>query len=381
MHETSSSLSAECEDHDPREMNDLDYAEHLLSMPLLPPGLSKSMSKCDDIAMCRSNVMKFTELRNEAIRRSIPTTHSASLMSRIEDKIKTEVALETMEISKTELYLPPVHKRRQEPWIEKVDARSLSPKNGLRSRVFGLSEQDEYVQQKKMLMKKYNFPSDIPIPKTPREMEETYAFTAQQLKDANEASMHAKQRDKRGAKKGNAHVDVGQVLKKAETLLQTAKLALRNSRLQMQDSVIITPTRVLESGARTASPSSLRTSPTVFTPEQQSSNQLNNSPVAQALNAVKKTASNSIVKPQTGPIIRIFKAELAPLPTPLPKHRKNVRTVDTDPKMKKLGSAMLENGLDSPAVKSDLSDTDSAPEKKTVFEMEKSAGSSNRNPQ
>ena len=325
------------------------------------------------------HVIKFAELRNEAIRRTIPTTHSAPLMSRIEDKIKTEVALETMEITKTDFYLPPVHKRRHESWIENVDPRSLSPKTGLRSRASGLIEQDEFVRQKKMLLKKYNFPSDTPFPRTPREMQETYAFTAQQLIDTNEASVHAMQRDKRGAKKGHNHVDVGQVLKNAQTLLQTAKLALRHSRLQMRDSVTITPTRGLESGARSVSPSSLSTSPNVVTPERHSSNHLNNSPSApslNAINAIKKTTPNQFVKNHTGPMIRIFRAELAPLPN----HRQNVKTVDIDSQRKELGSAKLKIVLDAVPMKADLIEADSAPQKKTSFEMEKAVGKINHNP-
>ncbi len=259
-------------------------------------------------------------MKNEAIRQTIPTTYSASLMSRIEEKIKTEVAWETTEMSKTAFYLPPVHKRKQQPYVENVDSRNLSPQMGHLSQASGFFEQNEFERKKQLLLKRYSFPSTAPIVKSPKEMDEPYAFLAQQLILSNESTMHAKQRAKKKVSKNAAIIDVSQVMKDAETLLQTAKLALRQSRRQALDAPInfeSLPKR------RSESPSSLNSSPKVI-PGPQNQNLLNNSPIAPVLNSVQKLDPKASfshgAKHSPGPMIRIFKAEMAPV---VPHRTKN----------------------------------------------------------
>ena len=312
------------------------------------------------------------ELRNEAIRQTIPTSYSAPLMSRIEAKIKTEVALETSEISKTAFYLPPVHKRVSQPYIENVDTRSLSPKTGHRSQALGLVEQDEFERQKQLLLKRYSFPSNNPIEKTPREMQEPYAFMAKQLTLSKETSMHAKQRAKKKPEKSN--LNVVQVMKDAETLLQTAKIVLRESRRQAQEAVKIHPTGGLSYAQRSASPSSLISSPKIVS-ETQSSNLLNNSPVAPTLNSVQKSALTKM-SPQldkhginlpAGPVIRIFKAELAPIN----RHRTKAPNAEADLNIKELNMAKQNSLLNGTILNTDKSETESFPTKKSLMEVEK----------
>ena len=295
-------------------------------------------------------------------------------MSRIEAKIKTEVALETSEISKTAFYLPPVHKRVTQPYIENVDTRSLSPKTGHRSQALGLVEQDEFERQKQLLLKKYSFPSNNPIEKTPREMQEPYAFMAKQLTLSKETSMHAKQRAKKKPEKSN--LNVVQVMKDAETLLQTAKIVLRESRRQAQEAVKIHPTGGLSYAQRSAGPSSLISSPKIVS-ETQSSNLLNNSPVAPALNSVQKSALTKL-SPQldkhvinlhqpAGPVIRIFKAELAPIN----RHRTKAPNAEADLNIKELNMAKQNSLFNGAILNTDKRETESFPTKKSLMEVEK----------
>jgi hypothetical protein len=256
-------------------------------------------------------------------------------MSSIDAKIKAEVALETEEISKTAMYLPPLHKHKQYPYIQHQEIRSLSPKAGKQFFSPGLSEKDEFERQKQSLLKKYNFPSNFPIMKSPREMQEPYAFMAQQLMISNETSANSKQRAKHKLKKGALGVNIGQVLKDAETLLQTAKLALRQSRLHVQEASAVSPVRHSTHHERSSSPSYKNPSPKASSSSstfRQHSDQLSNSPET-TLAKLSQTMPNQQKKILTdnfsSPTIRIFKAELAPLPristknqTPGPKSQK-----------------------------------------------------------
>jgi len=245
-------------------------------------------------------------------------------MSRIEEKIKTEVAWETTEMSKTAFYLPPVHKRKQQPYVENVDSRNLSPQIGRLSQASGFFEQNEFERKKQLLLKKYSFPSTAPIVKSPKEMDEPYAFLAQQLILSNESSMHAKQRAKKKVSKNAAIIDVSQVMKDAETLLQTAKLALRQSRCKAPDAPISPANCESLPKQRSESPSSINSSPKAIPGSLQNQNLLNNSPIAPVLNSVQKldpkVSFSHGVNHSPGPIIRIFKAEMAPV---VPHRTKN----------------------------------------------------------
>jgi hypothetical protein len=267
-------------------------------------------------------------------------------MSQIEQKIKTEVAWETSEISKSEFYLPPVHKRIPHPYIENVDFRNLSPKTG--NRTLGLNEHEDFERQKQLLIKKYSFPSSNPISKTPREMQETYSFMAKQLILSKETSMHTKQRAKKKPEHGN--VDVNQVVKDAETLLHTAKIVLRASRRQAQEAVIIHPTGAFSNTQRAISPSYLSSIPKAPF-DSQSSIQLNNSPIAPTLNPEQKLAKakvspeKHVMIARVEPMIRIFKAELVPVSNSRTKIQdvepdaalnKSMREIENSSKMKGL---------------------------------------------
>ena len=292
-------------------------------------------------------------------------------MSRIEEKIQAEVALETTETSKTAFYLPPVHKRKQIPYVENVDSMNLSPKIRHPSSS-GLTQKEELERYKQCTLKKYSFPSNIPLLKSPKEMQEPYAFLAQQLIVSNQNSKHAKLRAKKKPAKERVVVDVSQVMKEAESLLQTAKLALRQSRRQAQDSVVITPSCDLEHGRRSASPSTLNSSPMCNAFDSKSTNHLNNSPVGPVLNSVQKSASTLMsftpdknVTINTGPIIRIFKAELAPVVSNRTKIQIN------RPDAKEANSAKQDSRLNVDPTNEETHEGENAPKMKSFMEMEK----------
>jgi hypothetical protein len=290
-------------------------------------------------------------------------------MSRIEEKIQAEVALETKETSKTSFYLPPVHKRKQIPYVENVDSMNLSPKSRHQSSS-GLTQKEELEQYKQCTLKKYSFPSNIPLLKSPKEMQEPYAFLAQQLIASNQNSKHAKSRAQKKLAKERGVVDVSQVMKEAETLLQTAKLALRQSRRQTQDSVVITPSCDLEHGKRSASPSTLNSSPMCNVLDSKSSNHLNNSPVGPVLNSFQKSTStlmsltpNKMI--HTGPIIRIFKAELAPVVSNRTKIEIN------RPDAKEVNSAKQDSRLNVDPTNEEVREGENGAKMKSLMEMEK----------
>lgn len=322
-------------------------------------------------------VIRLTELRHQAIKQTIPTSYSAPLMSRIQEKIHAEVALETAEISKTAFYLPPVHKRKQIPYVENVDSRSLSPNSGRRSAASGFTEKDEFERQKRLTLKKYNFPSNAPILKSPREMQEPYAFLSQQLIASNKNSKHEKARAQTKTAKVKVTIDVSQVMKDAETLLQTAKLALRQSRVQAQKAAAVTPSCALgheRPERQSFSPSSLNASPgSPFGArlDSQTPNVLNNSPIAQALNSVQKSAlsTEKYASNHTGPIIRIFKAELAPIAS----NRTKIKNVGAGARATELNDAKRDALQNVATVKADLHDIGSEPKMKSLIGMEKSS--------
>lgn len=290
-------------------------------------------------------------------------------MSQIDQKIKTEVAWETSEIAKTDFYLPPVHKRIPHPYIENVDSLNLSPKAGHRSHVLGFTEQDEFERQKQLLLKKYTFPSSNPILKTPREMQEPCSFMARQLMLSKNTSMHAKQRSKKKLGKGN--VDVNQVVKEAETLLQTAKIVLRESRRQAQETVVIHPTGASTHVQRCISPSYLNAASNV-TSDLQSSNQLNNSPMALMLDSepkpskAKVTPDKSIT--QVAPMIRIFKAELAPVSP----HRTKIQKAHPDSSTKVTTNEGWPNAIkDDDPDNTNMHEFENSPKQKGMIVSEK----------